>query len=81
MIISQGRFFVATNVHEFPQFPFVFPENAMYCEKCFKFITFHQSNFFIFSVKAVRNNSEISTDRNKFAQTMLSHDTINGFHL
>ena len=34
MMISQGQFFVATNrcLHEFPQTPFGFHENAMYCE-------------------------------------------------
>ena len=51
MIISQD-----VCLHEFPQSPFVFHQNAMYCEiawtqtfqECFEFITVHQSNCCIF---------------------------------
>ena len=56
-------------LHEFPQSPFVFHENVMYCEKCFKFNLSHSTSQTVFGgVKMMGNNRDTYTDRNKFAQ-------------
>ena len=46
IIISQGRFFAATNVGmNFPSPHSLFLKTQCICEKCLKFITFHHSNY------------------------------------